>query len=86
MGQVGSTGIYYTPPVPGGLLGQSAALAYARGARTPGEIVSQGGYFYIIQVIIALSIVGIIIMVTTYYEPKSTFIPGPPEKERYTAV
>jgi len=83
MGQVGSTGIYYTPPVPGGLLGQSAALAYARGARTPGEIVSQGGYFYIIQVIIALSIVAIIVLVT---KPKSTFIPGPPEKERYTAV
>lgn len=83
MGQVGSTGIYYTPPVPGGLLGQSAALAYARGARTPGDIASQGVYFYIIQVIIALSIVGIIVLVT---KQKSTFIPSPPEKERYTAV
>jgi hypothetical protein len=86
MGQVGSTGIYYTPPVPGGLLGESAALAYARGARTPSDIASQGFQLFLTQLVIVAVILGIIVLVTTYYKPKSTFIPGPPEKERYTAV
>lgn len=86
MGQVGSTRIYYTPPVPGGLLGESTALAYARGARTPGDIASQGFQFFLTQLFIVAVILGIIVLVTTYYKPKNTFIPGPLEKERYTAV
>jgi hypothetical protein len=64
MGQIysnnsGSVKAYVLPPVPGGIVGQSAALAVAQGARTPGEIVAQGGWnlFASIMVIIVLIIV-----------------------------
>ena len=86
MGQVGSTGIYWTPPVPGGLLGQSAALAYARGARTPGEIASQGLYLFVAQLVIIVIIISIILLVQYYSKQKATFIPGPIERDDYKEV
>ena len=86
MGQVGSTGIYYTPPVPGGIMGQSMALAYAKGARTPAEIASQGFHFYLLQAIAMLVVVGIIVLAVHIFKPKSNFIPGPIERDTHTKV
>lgn len=72
MGQVysnqsGSVKGYVLPPVPGGILGQSAALAYAQGARTPSEIASQGGYNFFMQIIGILVLVGLILFFRWLY-------------------
>jgi hypothetical protein len=71
-------GVYWTPPVPGGIAGQSAALAYAQGARTPGEIASQGIRNYFGQVFVVIIVVAIIIFLKFMFST-----PPPPKKEKF---
>ncbi len=54
---------YFIPPVPGGIYGQSAALAYMQGARTPGAFLYQTAKNYVLQVITVLVVIGIILLV-----------------------
>jgi hypothetical protein len=81
MGQIysnnsGSVKAYVLPPVPGGILGHSAALAVAQGARTPAEIASQGAwnFFASMMALIALIIV-INIFVYATKQKKEGFTP-----------
>ena len=69
--------VYFTPPVPGGIYGQSAALAYMQGARTPGAFLYQTAKNYILQIITVLVVFGIIILI------KYFFFPGEPLIEIY---
>lgn len=66
MGQVysnesGSVKAYALPEVPGGIVGSSAALAVAQGARTPGDIAAltlQNLFFSFVGIAIMFLIVG----------------------------
>lgn len=75
MGQIysnntGSVKAYWTPPVPGGIVGQSAALAVAQGARTPGEIASQGGWNLFASLMVLIVIIVIINVFAYVAKPK----------------
>ena len=80
MGGEISKGIYWTAPVPGGLAGQSAALAYAQGARTPAEIAAQGMKNFFLQ-LVGMGIVICILLALTHIFAKPS---APPTKEKYT--
>lgn len=66
MGQVysnesGSVKAYAIPEVPGGIVGDSAALAIAQGARTPADIA------YLTAQNSIMSVVGLLILVSILY-------------------
>jgi hypothetical protein len=76
MGQIysnntGSVKAYWTPPVPGGIVGQSAALAVAQGARTPGEIASQGGWNLFASIMVVIVLIVIINIFAYIVKPKT---------------
>jgi len=63
--------VYYTPPVPGGLLGQSAALAYQQGATTPGQMMYQTGKNFILQLMMMFLVIGLILLLVSIFGNKS---------------
>jgi hypothetical protein len=80
MGQIysndsGAVKAYVLPPMPGGIVGNSAALAVAQGARTPGEIASLGAWnlFASLMVLIVL-IVAINVFVYASKPKKEGFV------------
>jgi hypothetical protein len=68
--QSGSVKAYVLPPVPGGLLGQSAALAVAQGSQTPGAIASQTAWNYFSQLTAIIVLIAIILLLKWIFEAK----------------
>jgi hypothetical protein len=82
MGQIysntsGSVKAYVLPPVPGGIIGDSAALAVAQGARTPGEIASQGGWNLFASLLVLLVLIVAINLVAFVSKPEGFAMPQP---------
>jgi hypothetical protein len=77
---------YFIPPVPGGIYGQSAALAYMQGARTPGAFLYQTAKNYVLQLIVVLVVVGIILLIKYFYFPDRPLIETEPAPETTTAT
>lgn len=73
--QSGSVKAYYTPPIPGtnSVLGNSVAMAYAQGARTPGELATQTMFWYVKSVMMIILVVGIIYLIQQSMKPRQKF-------------
>lgn len=69
--QSGSVKGYYVPPIPGanGIFGNSVALAYAQGARTPVELATQTAIWYVKSIAMIIIVVAILLLIQSFRTP-----------------